>query len=160
MTEDQNSWDVDLIEDIFSERDANMIFTISFQRMDNDSWFWRKDKLGHYTVKSAYTVLRDGTISNNTSISSGFWNKLWNLNIPLKVKHFMWRAICECLPAKDRLLSRRVVVDNRCPVCNLVEETTFHAIVNCPLANLCWQHLRYMHDVKRSNNRDNSAQQA
>lgn len=37
MTEDQNSWDVDLIEDIFSERDANMIFTISFQRMDNDS---------------------------------------------------------------------------------------------------------------------------
>lgn len=46
VTEDQNSWDVDLVQDIFSERDANLILTIPLQRTDNDSWFWRKDKLG------------------------------------------------------------------------------------------------------------------
>lgn len=96
MAENHNTWDVDLIHDIFNERDANLILSIPIQSTDNDSWFWRKDKMGQYTVKSAYDVLRDNSMASNASINKTFWTKLWHLKIPLKVKHFMWRAIlCE-----------------------------------------------------------------
>lgn len=45
MTTDQNSWDIDLVHDIFNERDASLILSIPLQRAENDSWFWRKEKL-------------------------------------------------------------------------------------------------------------------
>ncbi|XP_074351336.1 uncharacterized protein LOC141690428 [Apium graveolens] len=77
----------------------------------------------------------DANVSNNKS----FWTRLWHLKILLKVKHFMWRVICDCLPIKDCLLSRRVEVDSKCPVCNLIDETSLHALVFCLVAALCWK---------------------
>ncbi|KAL8115127.1 hypothetical protein AgCh_021812 [Apium graveolens] len=38
-------------------------------------------------------------MSNNP----GFWRKLSNLKIPVKVKHFLWQAVTGCLPTKDAL---------------------------------------------------------
>lgn len=52
------------------------------------------------------------------------------------------------MPTKDRLLSRRVEVDIICPVCNLVVETTFHALVTCPITVLCCQHMAYTFDER------------
>ncbi|KAL8133670.1 hypothetical protein AgCh_008927 [Apium graveolens] len=144
---DQNTWDVDLINDLFIERDANLILSIPVRRLDNDSWFWRKEKMGTYSVKSAYDVIRAGLESNLLSSNSGFWNKLWNLKIPLKVKHFIWRSISGCLPTKDALISKRVMVDDRCPVCNIAGETTVHVLIACPVAVLCWQKLGYSYDM-------------
>lgn len=146
MTENQRSWDTDLVKDIFIERDVNLILSIPLQPTSPDSWFWRRDKLGQYTVKSAYASIRDGPEANHTSSSPGFWNKIWNLKIPLKVKHFIWRAISDCLPTKVQLCSRRVEVDIMCPVCNLTEETTVHALLTCPVSALYWQQLDFKHD--------------
>lgn len=137
MIADQNIWNLDLVKDIFSETDANLILTIPIQRMDNDSWFWKEDKLGQYMVKSAYAIIRDNAVNSHTSSNYGFWNQNWNLKIPIKVRHFMWRAIRECLPIKDTLRSRRIKVDIKCPVCNLNEETSIHALLTCPIAALC-----------------------
>lgn len=147
MSDYQSSWDTDLVKDIFNERDANLILTIPIQTRGDDSWFWRKEKLGHYSVKSAYALIQSSSVNSSTSNSSGFWSKLWNLKIPLKVKHFIWRAVRDCLPTKDRLRSRRVEVEIRCPVCNLNKETTLHLLVTCPLVYLCWQHLGHSFDV-------------
>ena len=148
MSDDQRSWDIDLVKDIFNERDANLILTIPIQTQDDDSWFWRKEKLGQYSVKSAYALIRSNSVISNTSNNSGFWNKLWNLKIPLKVKHFIWRAVRECLPTKDRLRSRRVEVNIMCPVCNVNEETTLHSLVTCPVANSCWHQLGHSFDMQ------------
>lgn len=46
MTTNSDSRDTDLVKDIFCERDALLILSIPLQRGENDSWFWRKDKLG------------------------------------------------------------------------------------------------------------------
>lgn len=53
---------------------------------------------------------------------------------------------------KDRLLSRRVEVNSKCPVCNLVDETSLHALVFCPVAALCWQHQGFNFDNSAINN--------
>lgn len=51
-------WDIDLIKDIFLERDANLILSVPLGTTEADVWFWKWDKLGHYTVKSAYEAIK------------------------------------------------------------------------------------------------------
>lgn len=143
----QDSWDTDLVKDILNDRVVNLILSTPIQRMDNYSWFWRKDKMIQYTMKFFYLVMRDIITINHSSSNSGFWNKIWNLKIPLKVKHFVWRTVTSCLPNKDCLISRRVEVDNMCPVCYIYEETILHVLVTCHIAALCWQNLGYTHYV-------------
>lgn len=138
---DRDRWDEDLLKDIFEQRDISLILSIPVKRSDNDSWFWRHDRIGQYTVKSAYDIIRSRATSNQTSNNSGFWKDIWNLKIPLKVKHFVWRAVRDCLPTKDRLIIKKVEVDSACPVCNLNEETVLHLLIQCPIAQLCWQKL-------------------
>ncbi|KAK1398571.1 hypothetical protein POM88_008434 [Heracleum sosnowskyi] len=91
MVTGTKQWDDDLISDIFVDRDAQLIMSIPISDGINDNWFWRKDKLGIYSVKSAYLMLQTADERSRNS-NSGFWRKLWNLKIPLKVKHFLWRV--------------------------------------------------------------------
>lgn len=138
MTMDGKEWDTDLVQDMFNSRDANLILTIPIRSSQSDTWYWRREKMGHYSVKSAYAALIEQRDSHISSANSGFWRKLWNLKIPLKVKHFLWRASSDVLPTKEQLRAKRVEVCALCPVCNLALENTLHILVSCEFANSCW----------------------
>lgn len=69
----QSRWDVDLIQDIFDERDRNLIFTIPIQNRAADSWYWRKDKFGQYTVKTAYALTQESQGGVHSSNNSGWF---------------------------------------------------------------------------------------
>lgn len=137
MSTDENQWDRDLILDIFDERDAMLILSIPINTEEEDTWYWKYEKMGNYTVKSAYNSL--SLNSGNVQIDNfGFWRQLWNLKIPPKVKHFLWRAVNGCLPTKDNLRCKRVDVDLYCPTCQNEAESTLHALVTCSYAENCW----------------------
>lgn len=70
------SWDVDLIRDIFDDRDVNIILSSPLNNAAQDSWYWRKEKMGSYSFKSAYSLLQDLKTNQNTTNNSGFWNKV------------------------------------------------------------------------------------
>ncbi|XP_074377050.1 uncharacterized protein LOC141718568 [Apium graveolens] len=93
---------------MFNSRDANLILTIPIRSSQADTWYWRKEKMGHYSVKSAYAALIEQRGLQVSSANSGFWRKLWNLKIPLKIKHFLWRASSDVLPTKEQLRAKRV----------------------------------------------------
>lgn len=57
MVSNQNAWDIDLVKDIFVDRDIQLILAIPLQHSDEDSWYWNRDRLGHYIMKSAYAAL-------------------------------------------------------------------------------------------------------
>lgn len=82
---DTRRWDIDWISDILSERDTNLILFISLNNDIEDNWYWKHEKLGIYSVKSAYFKLRE-TRRSNQNDNAGYWRKLLNLKIPLKVK--------------------------------------------------------------------------
>lgn len=54
-----------------------------------------------------------------------------------KKKNFS-RACHNLLPTKDNLLTRKVVKEPFCPVCEREPETVFHALWGCPTAMGVW----------------------
>lgn len=151
MVSGRMEWDTDLVNDIFEERDANLIMSIPLSHNENDTWFWNKEKLGGYIVKSAYAAIHVDNADNNPQIDISLWKRTWSLKLPLKLKNFIWRSLAGCLPTKDNLLCKRVAVLNLCPVCNLETETVLHTLVTCQFAKMCWNHAKIVvndHDCK------------
>ncbi|KAL8108560.1 hypothetical protein AgCh_024870 [Apium graveolens] len=138
---DSNSWDEELINDVFDSRDASLILSIPLNNDVEDTWYWRREKLGNYTVKSAYLMIQESKTDSLAADNSGFWRKLWNLKIPPKVKNFLWRASSNCLPTKDLLRQKQVQISALCPVCNDHNENTFHSLVSCSFATSVWSRL-------------------
>lgn len=95
------------------------------------------ERMGCYSVKSAYSLLQASRNYNHMEDNSGFWRLLWNLKILPKVKNFLRRACSNCLPTKDLLIVRRVSIKVICPICNEVPESILHILVLCPYASMC-----------------------
>lgn len=146
-----NSWDTDLILDVFNSRDANIILSIPMDKEVNDSWYWRYGKFVNYSVKSAYLLQQGDRNDNNTSANSDFWRNLWNLKIPPKIKSFLWRASTNCLPTRDMLLTKRVPVIITCPVCNEYPESCLHIFTQCAYAESVWGKLNISFDLGNIN---------
>lgn len=51
---------------------------------------------------------------------------------------FLWSAAIGCLPTKDNLRTKRVLVNELCPVCNEALETTLHCLSICSFAKECY----------------------
>lgn len=71
-----NNWDIDLLRDIFEIRDVQLILTIPLNNENEDTWYWRKEKMGEYSVKSAYALLQDLKHSHGLNSNLGFWRNL------------------------------------------------------------------------------------
>lgn len=137
MIRSQCVWDVDVIKDVFLDRDAQFIMSIPLRDADLDRWFWKWDTLVQYTVKSAYTVVQENKQSSN-QYDRVSWKKLWNFKISLKIKHFIWKAARNILRTKDNFLTRRVDVIDRCLVCNDELKTVFYVLIICTFVKQCW----------------------
>ncbi|XP_060961042.1 uncharacterized protein LOC133031536 [Cannabis sativa] len=93
METDTLAWDVDLVHDTFNERDANLILSISLSSSRLcDVWYWSLESSGHFSVKSVYKFLQLSKELGAHDDNSVFWNTLWKLSVPPKVKDLLWRA--------------------------------------------------------------------
>ncbi|KAL5818842.1 hypothetical protein ACOSQ4_022684 [Xanthoceras sorbifolium] len=64
------------------------------------SLIWHFDKNGEYSVKSGYRIAAQEKLSLKGSSScpdSKWWLAIWNLNIPPKIKIFIWRSSAHAL---------------------------------------------------------------
>lgn len=150
MVTHSHAWDIDLIRDICSERDANLIMAIPIHALDNDSQFWNREKLGYYSVKSAYRCLQEDGEHYNGQDNSEIWKADWNMRIPQKVKIFVWRALSNLLPTKDQLVIKKVDVHPYCTVCNSDIESVEHILVTCPFATKCQNLTNYVEVDQRA----------
>lgn len=70
---------------------------------------------GDFTVRSAYKLLQIGSRlpTDNTShaYSRHFYKKLWNLQIPPKIKTTIWRFSWNFIPTFVNLNYRRIAVN-------------------------------------------------
>ncbi|KAL2892746.1 hypothetical protein RDABS01_008655 [Bienertia sinuspersici] len=104
---------------------------------------------GEYTVKSAYWLARLGVTSVGSSMvqQGSIWNRIWNLECPPKLKHFVWRACSGSLAVKERLCRRKICTNASCPLCGEADETIAHALFECAGTKDLWEPSQLKHLV-------------
>ncbi|XP_062006063.1 uncharacterized protein LOC133723263 [Rosa rugosa] len=131
------SWNVELINRLFSVEEAEAILSIPLSsRNVEDRLVWKLERDGKYSVKTAYQF--SFSHSNSRSpfelfVGVDFWKKLWKVVMPSSAKIHIWRVCHNILLSKDRLLSRRVPLETQvCVLCESATETSLHICRDCP----------------------------
>lgn len=92
----EHQWNEHLIRQHFLPEDADHILKIILPKSPRpDGQLWAFDKHGNYSVKSGYQValrLKFPDCPSSSKRNSSEWHAIWKLDIPEKVKIFMWRA--------------------------------------------------------------------
>ncbi|CAL1387308.1 unnamed protein product [Linum trigynum] len=111
-----------------------------------DKMIWHDTKDGVFTVKSAYHLAvsldrrKGGWKSLASWMDKASWVRLWNANIPPKLKVFVWQILNRALPTTEALIERKVPIHPRYPVCWASSETMEHLFLDCPVAGALWDY--------------------
>ncbi|KAK0606918.1 hypothetical protein LWI29_006286 [Acer saccharum] len=140
---ERHCWDIQKLDSIFLPIDKEVILSIPISvRGGDDCLSWHYDKNGIFTVKSGYWLALNLSIKNQpspSSISQKWWKGLWHLDIPPKIKMFIWRVCSNALPNLYNLWIRKVVDDPVCFRCRNHAETVSHALFWCPASRKVWR---------------------
>ena len=100
---------VDQVQKLFLPHEAKFILSIPLStRLPPNRLIWSQTPMGVFTTRSAYQLLANAALANSASSSNlnpqkKFWNGLWKLQVPNKVKLFAWRPCNKALPTTDNL---------------------------------------------------------
>lgn len=70
-------------------------------------------------------------VVNSHADATKYWHHLWNLKVPPKMNHFLWRGSMGFMTCKEALLKRRIVHDTECFRCHQAVESPLHATWAC-----------------------------
>ena len=85
---------------------------------------WSLDKLGRFTVRSAYMVAKRMLRREENEV------EFRTAKVVLKVKYFIWRLLWMILPTMDNLGAKGVNINRGCCVCE-EKESIFHIMFEC-----------------------------
>jgi len=100
-----------------------------------DSFCWGFSGTGNFSVKSA-TWLAHGPAEHSTS--TWHFNWIWKLDVPPKIRVFLWQMLHNALPLRDTLYRRGIQIDNDCPLCTGNLENNDHLFWDCPSTHSLW----------------------
>ncbi|KAK9984665.1 hypothetical protein SO802_034190 [Lithocarpus litseifolius] len=141
---DTGEWIEQMIDHLISPFSAQRIKAIPLcKTRQEDCIVWPRSRDGNYTVKTSYQLLgkienRDVASGSSQATQRQFWNSMWKLDVPNKIKKFCWRACTESLPIAMNLYRRRVLDSPLCSSCGKSDETTMHALWECEKIQTSW----------------------
>ncbi|CAN1262715.1 Putative ribonuclease H protein At1g65750 [Linum perenne] len=103
-----------------------------------DEQIWNYSKDGTYTVRSAYRWCCDRVDAGEDLRVEGQWRLVWELEVPPKMKHFVWKILRGILPTREALRRRGTIMPNECGCCSTEEENIVH-FFECSVASKCWE---------------------
>ena len=101
----------------------------------------------YYGALQLYKAEPGGTCSDDSS-NRRFWKHIWQISVPPKVRHFVWRACRDILLTKRNLVQWNILQDSLCEGCNQAEETAGHFFLRCPIARDLWQNSKWVFPVE------------
>lgn len=137
-------WNTEKIQQCFTAEDMEKILEIPIsQYTKEDRVYWAATKNDRFSVKTSYHIAVEifsncGKSLASPSTNDKLWRQIWNVRIPPKVNHFLWRVCRDNLPTKDNLRKRRMTVDPVCCMCGEEMETTLHILFRCTYAIQVW----------------------
>ncbi|XP_050111742.1 uncharacterized protein LOC126590298 [Malus sylvestris] len=145
-----NSWRDDVISDGFNQDDVLPILSIPLSHSSlGDRLVWHHTTNGVYSVKTRYglavKLMEYGALRRKgRGAPSEFnkqnmvWNNIWRLQVPNKIKIFIWRCCNNALAVRRNLKRCHMRIDNVCGVCNLYIETENHMFFQCEISHVFW----------------------
>lgn len=132
----------------FQSCDAKAILATPIPRRQVcDRITWTNATDGKYSVKSGYKYWHSNfSTCRRVNISQG-WSNLWKLEIPHKVKIFIWRLCRNNVPVRKVLRSRGVQTPIMCLMCGDDVEHLLHLFLDCSFAQECWGLMGLSFDV-------------
>ncbi|KAK2640211.1 hypothetical protein Ddye_028006 [Dipteronia dyeriana] len=125
---------------ISADKTAILFIPVSWSE-GQDSLRCHYDKMGEFNVKSGYRLALLEKFKDSASFSSSqhrLWNSMWNLNLPPKVRVFIWPAGLNALPFLDNLWKWNVVQSPSCNGCGTHIESSSHAFFRCKVVQKFW----------------------
>ncbi|RYR54234.1 hypothetical protein Ahy_A06g029501 [Arachis hypogaea] len=109
---------------------------------DNLYWPWREDgiysiRTGYYVARRAEQNMKHGGPSTSEN-KKEIWKEVWRMEVPQKIKMFLWRACHDILPVGSNLYKRKMAPDPVCQICLKSSETVEHALLLCDWARATW----------------------
>ena len=144
IDKDTWQWDRGKLFAMFDRRTCEAILALPLTRQNSqDKLIWKENRSQRFMVRSAYQValrLKYPQQAEHSSVQAhgSTWRKIWELNVPPKVRTFLWRACSGCLPTRENLHKKRIRVEQRCELCHHHTETIGHVLWECPLARNVW----------------------
>ena len=109
LIDDENGkWIEDRVVGEFSPHKATAILRIPLSSTRaKDKLIWTATPNGCYSTKSAYHLISTEAAKkipgpSNTIAHKKFWLDIWQLKVPNKIRHFIWRAANRSLPKKKK----------------------------------------------------------
>ena len=107
----------------FTQSTCTKILALPLNHLDSqDNLIWTTNKPQQFSVKSTYRIalkLKSGDWAEHSSTRQhgATRGRIWKLNVPLKVRNFIWRACSNCLPTRNNLWRRKVRIEATCDIC-------------------------------------------
>lgn len=141
-------WDEVKVVNMFSVEDARQIMATRIPPAPAvDHLAWSRTTNGKYSVKTGYQLWHAQNIGTGVVAQSNGWKKLWKLDVPHKIKVFLWRVCRNNVPVKSRLTTKRVHLPTECSMCNSGVEDLNHLFFTCPFALACWHYVNMVFDM-------------
>lgn len=140
INHDTREWRIEELVGTFDGATIEHILSLPLPPTDmDDMLIWMYSKDGKYSVRSGYWLgMNSNATTTSTHQTDDVWNKIWQLQWPPKLKHFLWRACRNSLPVNEVRHFRHIAPNPDCSRCDGGSESICHAILDCRVNHDLW----------------------
>lgn len=143
------TWNRALLDQFFLASDTSAIMSIPLcTRLMSDFWAWNFERNGNFSVCSAYRMLVDtkrrwedwleGNVgSSDYEAEAKSWTSLWAVQVPGKIRNFLWRLAKHTIPTEDIRHRRKMAECDNCQLCGM-QDSWRHSLLECSIARCVW----------------------
>lgn len=143
----QDEWKEEALNSRFLPYEVDAIRRIPIMGHDvPDRRYLILEKKGTYTVKTGYGAAFQDTVKNDlhsdkvcSSKKDHLWKALWNLELPPKVKIFMWKIGQNIIATEANIVMHHVLGNPRCVICGFFWADTTHSLFFCQGTTPTWK---------------------
>ncbi|GMI74877.1 hypothetical protein like AT4G29090 [Hibiscus trionum] len=144
------TWNETKIQELCSPTETKAILSILIGGPNvQDVLIWAGNKNREYSAKSGYRFMEEEARETNQPSSSEeilnkkeLWNSVWKIQVPSKIRAFLWRLCHDIVPTKSTLRARfhgNLQDQDNCPHCYQHQESAEHILFFCPFAQATWR---------------------